>query len=325
MPVVALTGATGFIGRALVARLCVSEPLPASGESGASVQAEGVELRALVRGSGRLNESDAGELREIDGSLDDEYALAELVRGADAVVHLAGAIAGSSAQEFDTVNVEGTRHLARAIESHAPGAHAVLVSSLAATRPALSWYAASKAGAEAVWAERLGRRISVLRPPAVYGPGDPALAELWRGLARGWLVRLGPADARFSMIHVDDLVEALVRLIAHGPTGATMTLAGPQPADGWTWPALARTAEAVRGAHVRTLPLPRLALAGLGRTALAVSRLRGRRALLSPGKVRELRHVDWVCDNLALSAHLNWTPARRLDEALTTLPGWTSQ
>lgn len=309
MPVIALTGGTGFIGRALVARLLVSEP--------------DFELRALVRGRGRLsNAPTSGHLHEIEGSLADPDALRDLVEGADAVVHLAGAIAGSCAEDFDEVNVGGSERLAAAIEQHAPGAHAVLVSSLAASRPELSWYAASKAGAEQAWNQRLAERSSVLRPPAVYGPDDPALADFWKSLARGWLIRLGPADARFSLVHVDDVVEALLRLIHHGPTSATMTLSGPQPDGGWRWSDVAAVADRVRGRPVHTAAIPAAVLALAGRTALLANRLRGRPALLSPGKVRELRHVDWVCDNLALSARLDWQPTTRLERAIATLPGW---
>lgn len=325
MPVLALTGVTGFIGRALLARLlgdselddtALGAPRP-SGPAGA-----GLNLRVLVRGRGRIDAALTGRIEQIDGDLGEPDALAELVSGADAVVHLAGAIAGSRAEDFDRVNVEGSRRLAEAIRTHAPGAHAVLVSSLAAENPTLSWYAASKAGAEQAWQTLPGECRSILRPPAVYGPEDPALADFWKALSRGWLIRLGPREARFSLVHVDDVVEAIIRLLEHGPTKTAMTLAGPGPAGGWRWADIAAIASRLRGRPVRTLAVPAALLGAAGATGLAIQRLRGRRALLSPGKVRELRHIDWVCDNLALSAHLDWTPERTLDDALPTLPGW---
>ncbi|NKI36001.1 NAD(P)H-binding protein [Wenzhouxiangella sp. XN79A] len=308
MPVIALTGATGFIGRATLARLLASSN-PAR-------------IRALVRDPDRLT-VDHPKLEHVVGDLADRAALQRLVDGADAVVHLAGAIAGSRQRDFERANLDGTALLADAIADRAPGAHALLVSSLAATRPELSWYTASKAGAERAWRERLPGSSTVLRPPAVYGPDDPALADFWRMLARGWLIRLGPATARFSLVHVDDVGAAIERLLYRGPSTAPFALAGPQPDGGWTWSEVARLAATVRGGRIRTLAIPGPALRTAGRLALAANRLRGRAALLSPGKVRELRHVDWVCDNLALSAHLDWRPHRRLDEALESLPGWT--
>ncbi|MBY6205349.1 NAD-dependent epimerase/dehydratase family protein [Halomonas denitrificans] len=335
MPVLALTGVTGFIGRALLERLVAdSRPRDSGPESSGHDRDSSdatphscpdraeLEVRVLVRGRGRLSGAMADRVTRIDGDLDDSDALTELVEGADAVVHLAGAIAGSRAEDFDRVNVEGSRRLVEAIHDRAPGAHAILISSLAAEHPELSWYAASKAGAERVWQALPSERRSILRPPAVYGPGDPALADFWKALARGWLIRLGPRDARFSLVHVDDVVEAIDRLAGHGPTGTALTLAGPAPDGGWRWADIAALAAGLRGGPVRTVPVPAAVLGAAGAAGLAVQRLRGRRALLSPGKVRELRHIDWVCDNLALSAHLDWTPQRALADALPTLPGW---
>jgi nucleoside-diphosphate-sugar epimerase len=308
MPVIALTGATGFIGRAVLARLARSEDKP--------------ELRILVRDRRRAP-SDLPRTTLIDGALDDDQALAALVEGCDAVVHLAGAIAGNSAGAFDRINVDGSDRLAAAIATRAPGAHALMVSSLAARQPDLSWYAGSKARAEACWRERLPSSSTILRPPAVYGPEDPALADFWKMLARGWLVRLGPADARFSLVHVDDVAEAIERLLHRGPSDTPYALAGPQPDGGWRWSDIKDVASTVRDGAIRTLAVPAGILRTAGFAALAGSRIAGRSALLSPGKVRELRHVDWVCDNLALAAHLNWQPDRQLENALGTLPGWT--
>ena len=335
MPVLALTGVTGFIGRALLTRL-VGDPPPDRSSSAHSSSAHsasdssphpgpdraGLEVRVLVRGRGRIDAALADRVAQIDGDLDNADALSELVAGADAVIHLAGAIAGSRAEDFDRVNVDGSRRLVDAIRDHAPGAHAILVSSLAAEHPDLSWYAASKAGAERAWKALPSASRSILRPPAVYGPGDPALADFWRTLARGWLIRLGPREARFSLVHVYDVVEAIARLLDRGPTETALTLAGPAPDGGWRWADIAALAARLRGGPVRTVPVPAALLGAAGAAGLAIQRLRGRRALLSPGKVRELRHIDWVCDNLALSAHLDWTPHRALADALPTLPGW---
>ena len=209
-----------------------------------------------------------------------------------------------------------------AIAKKAPQAHLIHLSSLAARRPELSWYAASKRAAEEVVAAGLTRH-SILRPPAVYGPADPALAGLWRMLARGWLVRPGFGEARFSIVHVNDLAEAICRLVDHGPAGTIMPLAGPQPADGWSWPEIARVARIASGRKIRTLQVPKAALQVCAAGSLALAQISGKRALLTPGKVRELLHRDWVCDNLDLDACLGWRPTTRLERTLATLPGWS--
>jgi nucleoside-diphosphate-sugar epimerase len=303
---IALTGATGFIGRHVRIRL----------------QAAGFTVRALSRPH-RAGVARANGICWVDGTLADSRALAALVRDAGAVIHLAGAIRGRSANEFTTVNVDGTAQLMTAITESAPGAHVVLVSSLAAREPQLSWYAASKRAAETVVQER-AQHFTILRPPAVYGAGDAALAPLWRWLARGWLFRAGRHDARFSLVHVDDLAEALTRIVQHGPTGAVLPLHDGTEL-GYTWAHVAAIARAHRGKPVRTIPVPRRGLGAAAAVNLALARILGRAPMLTPGKVRELSHPDWVCDNVALTQTLHWAPSLQLDDRIRTLPGWAGR
>ena len=309
MPVIALTGATGFVGQVAVSRLQQRFPQ--------------THLRVLIRAPDQRTLPPAlSDCEIVAGDLEQPDALDQLVRGTDCIIHVAAAIAGNRAGDFDRPNVAGTRRLVDAIASKTPQAHLIHLSSLAARRPGLSWYAASKRAGEEVVAAGLTRH-SILRPPAVYGPADPALAGLWRMLARGWLVRPGFGEARFSIVHVNDLVEAICRLVDYGPAGTIMPLAGPQPADGWSWPEIARVAQIASGRRIRTLqvPGPALQLGAMG--SLALARISGQRAMLTPGKVRELLHRDWVCDNLALEACLGWRPTTRLEHTLATLPGWS--
>jgi len=311
MPVIAVTGATGFVGQATVIALRRAFP--------------DAPLRLLVRNpDGRSLPDGWLGCTIIDGSLDAPDALNRLVQGTDCVVHIAAAIRGNSAVEFEHDNIFGTRRLADAVGADAPDAHFIHLSSLAARRPELSWYAASKRAAEEVVASNC-RRFSILRPPAVYGPDDPALAGFWRALARGWLIRAGGGESRFSLLHVDDLAEVICRLVAHGPTLEILPLAGPQPGPGWCWEDLADLARQASDRRIRIVSIPRGALSAGGAFGLLISRIAGRRAMLSPGKARELLHRDWVCDNLDIEKYLNWKPTTRLERALGTLPGWNSQ
>jgi len=300
----ALTGVTGFIGGRLLRALVDA----------------GTPVRVLVRRPKALSPAPPG-CEVVAGGLDDDAALARLVEGARAVVHLAAAIRGARREDFDAVNAGGTRALVAAMHSRVPHAPLLLVSSLAAREPGLSWYASSKHAAEAIVRDS-GLGWSILRPPAVYGPGDPALAPLWRGLARGWLLRAGPAHARFSLLHVDDLVEAMLRLLRSAPDCARILALHDGRDGGWDWRALAEAAAAQRGAPVRIVPVPAVLLRAVAGANLAAARTLRYAPLLTPAKVRELRHADWSCDNLMLSEVLGWAPQIPLSRALTTLPGW---
>lgn len=300
---VALTGATGFVGGVVLQRLLD----------------HGHQVRALARQPGRLPPHP--RLTEIQGSLESAPALHQLLSGCDLVVHLAAAIAGRGYRDFERANAVGTSRLISIAEKAKPSCRFLLLSSLAARSPQLSHYARSKRAAEQV-VESSALDWLILRPPAVYGPSDPALAPLWRALAGGWLLRAAPPEARFSLLHVDDLADAIVQASTRSRLGPGLCCVHDGRSGGYTWKDLADIAAAVSGRAVRIVPLPRAGLSLAARLNLATSYLLGRQPLLSPGKVRELTHRDWVCGDNLDSLVPGWQPRRQLETALADLPGW---
>lgn len=303
---VALTGASGFVGSVLLARLL----------------AAGYQVRALSRSPGRCPRHE--NLTEIVGTLETPQALSELVAGSNCLVHLAAAIAGRGRQDFDRINAVGTRRLIEAVEHANPGCRLIHVSSLAARMPQLSHYARSKRAAEQV-VESSRLDWMILRPPAVYGPADPALAPLWRALARGWLLQIGPSRARFSLLHVDDLCEAILALTTHPWPNRRMVCLDDGRLGGYCWADLSALAAKLGGRRVQTLRVPGSMLAMAASANLAASHLTGRQPMLTPGKVRELTHPDWVCGDNAALVLPDWRPKRQLDSTLTELPGWSKR
>ncbi len=280
-PRIAVTGATGFIGRRLAQRLAQA----------------GFRVSALARPRpGRALPAASG-LGWIEGDLADRAALRALVAGADAVIHLAGATAAPDRAAFHAANAEGTARLTEAARDAGAG-RLILVSSLAALRPAVSDYAASKsAGEAAARAARGTMPLTILRAPAVFGPGDAASAPLFRLLARGWLpVPGGRAGGfRFSVADVDDLCRLLEGLAA---AAAAPAVIAPCSVRAVGWADLAASAARVTGRPVRRLPLPGLAMTLLGGAADAAAALSCRPQVFSSGKIREIRTGDWIADTL---------------------------
>jgi nucleoside-diphosphate-sugar epimerase len=291
--VLALTGATGFIGGAVAARFL----------------SDGWTVRALVRDPARLKSHGRRGLEPVHGSLSDQTSLERLVDGADAVVHCAGAVRGLTQRDFDQVNVDGLASIVAAA-SRASCPRFISLSSLAAREAGLSLYATSKREGERILERNAGAMGWVaLRPPAVYGPGDPASLPLLRSMMRGFAIVPGSASNRFSLLFVDDLVSGIVVCVgaATAPSGIFELHDG--RIGGYDWQALTGIAAGLRGKSVSTIVVPESVLRRLAALSATWGRLRRRAPLVTPAKVNELVHPDWVCDNAAFAEAYSWSPA----------------
>jgi nucleoside-diphosphate-sugar epimerase len=299
--VVALTGATGFIGGSVAHRLSTAN----------------WQIKALVRPASRRNRPAGIDARWIEGDLDNLDSLRRLVQDAEAVVHCAGAVRGARAQDFSRVNEHGVARLVQAAVEQKPTPSFVLISSLAARVPYLSPYAASKRAGEEVLAAGAGEMQWVaLRPPAVYGPGDKELFPLFRWMYRGIAPILGPADGRFSLLYVDDLAEAIMHCLACGNTQQGVFELHDGKPNGYAWNDLPNTMARLRGRAVHQVGIPSRLVKMLAVINVTAARVAGYAPMLTPGKCRELRHADWVCDNTLLSREVGWVPSVSLEEGL---------
>lgn len=292
---VALTGATGFVGQAV---------LDAAAKKGMAV-------RALTR----RTQAPRDGVTWIEGSLSDPKSLATLCEGADCVVHVAGLTNTPDPAEFEEANVIGTRKLLHAAKSQGAGRF-VFTSSLSAREPSLSLYGASKANAEA-FVETSGLDFTIVRPPAVYGPRDKDMFELFRSAKFG--VVPVPPKGRASIIHVDDLAECLLALSPAGTApGATL-----EPDDGqhrgYEHGELARLIGRAMGKRVLAPHLP-AALLRIG--AQADRLLRGDDAKLTHDRVGYMVHDDWVCRPDRAVPEGIWTPRIPGEEGLAATADW---
>jgi len=295
-PAVALTGATGFVGSWLLRHLLEA----------------GHPVRALTR----RPQAPRPGVAWIEGNLDDEAALSRLLAGTEVLIHCAGRVRGRSYEDFARVNEAGAARLGALTRRDDGPSRLLLISSLAARQPELSPYAASKAAGERVLREACVERLTVLRPPAVYGPGDEELVPLLRALARG----LGVAPAhqgRFALIYAEDLARAVMAwLAAPAADGACYECHDGRRLGGYRWDELAELIALSRGRPVRLVRIPRAVLAAAGGLNLALCALTGAAPMLSPGKVREFFHPDWTASNDALTAATGWRPVVDLPTGL---------
>jgi nucleoside-diphosphate-sugar epimerase len=299
----ALTGSTGFIGAALLRELIRA----------------GWKVQALHRHPLSRFRSDAGDgaVEWVRGSLEDSESLVRLVRGAEAVVHCAGAIRGATADDFRKVNVEGVMRLAAASQKSHPRPRVLLISSLAAREPQLSHYAASKrAGEDALRSAAAGMSWTALRPPAVYGPGDRETLPLVRCMQRGFAPVLGQTDARFSLLFVEDLADAVRHLLESAQWSEVPFEIHDGQTGGYTWEELTQTVSRITGRPVRRCSIPGWLMQTAARSNLWLSQGIGYAPMLTPGKVRELTHPKGVCNDAALRRVTGWGPRFQLEAGM---------
>lgn len=291
----AVTGGTGFIGSRFIERAL----------------ATGHAVQALTR---RPQPPKAG-VKWVEGALGDGGSLRRLVEAADTVVHIAGVLNARDPAEFEKGNVEGT--LAMLAASTAAGVtRFVHVSSLAAREPKLSNYGASKARAEAL-VERSGLDWAIVRPPAVYGPGDRETLELFR-MAKLRLMLL-PPRGRVSVIHVDDLVGLLLSLAeASEPKKVVLEPDDGRP-GGWSHKELARAIGRAVGRRNLSLSMP----ASMLRMGAVVDQLvRRERAKLSADRAAYFSHRDWVVNPERRPPETLWRPQIDTDSGLGETARW---
>jgi nucleoside-diphosphate-sugar epimerase len=286
----AVTGGTGFVGQRLL-RLAVER---------------GFAVRALAR---RPQPAQPG----IDWIEGDLTRPGELCRGADAVIHVAGVINARTAAEFDACNIGGTQAMIDAAKAAGVGRF-VHVSSLAAREPKLSRYGASKAGSEALL-PGAGLGWAIVRPPAVYGPGDRETLELFRMAARG--IALVPWRGRASFIHADDLAAALLAL-ATGDASGTFEPDDGHP-QGYDHGAFARLIGDAVGRRPRVVRVPMAGMLAGAAVDTVLARIGGRLPKLSFDRARYFAHPDWVSRGAPIPG---WSPRIAAPEGLASTAAW---
>jgi nucleoside-diphosphate-sugar epimerase len=291
----AITGGTGFIGAHLLD----------------AALAAGHRVKALTRREQPARDN----LEWVAGDLATREALERLVHDADAIIHVAGTITAPNAAEFDKGNVAGTLGMLAA--ATAGGVQRfVHVSSLAAREPKLSLYGASKARSEEL-VHSSGLDWAIVRPPAVYGPGDKETLELFRMAKLGLM--LMPPKGRVSLIHVDDVAELLLALTRHGAPSRCLIEPDDGKPGGWSHREFAHALAAAVGTRPTVISSPGVLLR---LAAKADQLLRGDKAKLTTDRAAYFSHRNWVVEPKRSAPRDLWRPRIDTVQGLAATAEW---
>ncbi len=316
-----VTGASGFVGYHVVAAL----------------HAAGFGVRCLVRPSSRRQFLDEFAPEMVVGDVTRPETLPPAIRGVEAVVHCAGLTRAVRSEVFFTVNAEGTRHVCEACaQTGAPHPRLIAIGSLAALGPAadpatpvtedcapqpVGAYGRSKLAAQQIAASFRDRlQVTILLPPAVYGPADVDFLAYFRLIRRGVAPSVGRQARTLSLLHAEDLARAVVLCLQNPASRQREYLVEDGAAHPWS-EVVDGISRAV-GRRPRTIRLPVVLARTMGRLGGWWGRLTGRPPVLNPERLREFLHPHWVCSGRRIRDELGFAPAYDLAAGLRATGDW---
>lgn len=326
-----VTGAAGFVGRALIAELL------RQGDQVVAVDRFSRRNPAAIDWSGSGREPTTNQsVQSLQTDIRDTKAIARVMPGVDRIFHAAASVATQSWKLSHEINVGATAGLAKsAAEMPAPPAF-LYISSLAAAGPGeqpamefdlchpVSHYGRTKLEAENKLHEFASDLpITIVRPPCVIGPGDRNLLALYQTVRRGWNVVLDKTS-RYSYISITDLVPAMINA---SQSGQRLTATnGQDPIDPkrvgtyyLTDPTLVTfvqlaemIAKTINRDHIRHLQVPNMVGYAVGGYGDVMQRVFGKRMFLNSDKIREGLAGSWICDGTRAKQELSFQPGADL-------------
>jgi dihydroflavonol-4-reductase len=317
---VLVTGATGFIGINLVHALLE----------------KGYKVACLVRNTSNTRILQNLPVQLLEGDLHDLSAIRALGTSLHTVYHTAGAIKAPDRNRFFQINQAGTRNLLETLAQTNPGLHRfIYISSLAAAGPStanrprteeetstpISWYGESKLAAEnEVLHFKNTFPVTILRPSAVYGPYDKEIFLIFRMIKLGCLITPGRHVRQFSLIHVSDLVNALIKAgESTDPTGGIYHISRPEI---YLWEDVGHAIARELGKSFHRISLPEWMAKSAGIAGDFWTNITKRTASINSQKVRELLEPSWLCDSSRAQGQLGFNPTIDLESGIRSTIRW---
>ncbi len=299
---IALTGATGFVGRNLLKELL----------------SQGYQVNALTR----KEQSPEQGVNWISGDLQNEVALKALLQDCDALINVAGLIKAKSADEFMDANAHAVTRLKTILKESPKSPLFIQISSYAAREPQLSDYAFSKYQGEEML--KIGDQINwtILRPPAVYGPGDVETLKIFKIINHGLSLFPANKDNRVSWIHVSDLSKAIANLIEAPDINKKTFEVDDGAENGYSHEEFFTIAAKLIDKNPIKLTASKFILKVIGSLNDLFGFILNYAPMVSSKKVNEICHEDWVLNKELDLQKTGWEPKIPLNSGLKETLDW---
>jgi len=323
IPTIFVTGGTGFIGSHTVEQLL----------------AEGFHVRCLVRPhQTNLRWLQGLPIDMVKGDLMNPSSIAKCIEGADYIIHLAGLTKAKYQRDFFTGNVTTTNNLLLAASQSKTLKKFCHISSLTAVGPSMSGiplketaychpitsYGKSKLEAEHVCKKYSGKiPIVILRPPAVFGPRDTDILEIFKWVSHGLKPILGSSSKTLSLVYAPDLAAGIIRATVDERTaGETYNIADPTI---FTFSSIIDyLATFIHKRSIR-VHLPKGLVYSMAGITQFVSLLSKKPAVLNIEKARDLLQTHWICDPQKIHNHIGFQTSTSIYEGMNKTFQWYQQ
>lgn len=315
-----VTGATGFIGSHLVDLLLKQK----------------YAVRVLVRKTSDTVWLHGLPIDYVYGDLFDRDALRQAVAGVDYVFHSAGVTKAKKAEEYFRGNTEGVRNMLDAVSQHNPGLKRfVQISSQTAAGPSpgitpvteetlphpITTYGQSKLKAEQACAEHRGTiPITIVRPPAVYGPRDKDIYEFFKTMSKGLQPMVGMKEKFVSLIHVGDLVRGFVLAAeSEKALGQTYFISSSQV---YGWKEVGEVSRRVIGKSAFRIKVPEAGVFAIAAFSEFFGLFSKKPVLINFEKACDMVQDYWTCDSSKAQRDFGFRQEIPLEEGIRRTVEW---
>lgn len=315
-----ITGATGFIGSHLTEQLHMS----------------GHELRCLVRKSSNLQWIKDLPIEYVEGDYFDPTSLRKAVEGIDIIYHSAGVTKSKTKAGYFEGNHIATKNILEAIrKTNLNLKRFIQISSQAAVGPSsankpidettpfhpITTYGLSKMEAEKECYKFMNDfPITIVRPPAVYGPRDKDVFEFFNTMNKGLQPLIGFKKTYVSLVHVKDLVRGII-LSGESPRaiGQTYFIASERY---YNWQEIGELTQKVMNKKVLRVHIPKSAVFVIAAIAEFGSLFSSKPALLNIEKAKDITQDHWTCSIKKAKEEIGYYESFKLEDGILDTLEW---